>query len=145
MGITGWSLVRFLHVTAAMVWVGGQILFSGVVIPAVRSSAPPETFGPIARAAGTRFGVLANFVVIPTLLATGLALAYHRGVTVGMLDDAGYGRMLGTKIALAVVSVALAAGHGILTSRQPVLARTLAAGGLVASLAVVVFATALVP
>lgn len=145
MSVDGWSLVRFLHVTAAMMWVGGQILFVAVVLPAVRAAAPPEAIAPIARAAGTRFGVVANFVVVPTLLATGLALAWHRGVTIGLLDDPGYGRLLGTKIALAVVSVVLAGAHGVMAGRQPVLARALAVGGLAASLGVVVFATALIP
>lgn len=145
MSINGWSLVRFLHITAAMVWVGGQLVLFGIVMPAVRSTAPPDAVAPIARATGLRFGTIANFVVVPTLLATGLALAWHRGVTIGLLDDPGYGSLLGTKIVLAVLAVGLAAGHGILASRRPVVARGAAVAGLVVSLAVVVFATALVP
>lgn len=32
---TGWSIVRFLHVLAAMGWVGGQLMSSVVVLPAL--------------------------------------------------------------------------------------------------------------
>ncbi|MBI2709708.1 MAG: CopD family protein [Actinobacteria bacterium] len=82
---------------------------------------------------------------MPALVATGIALAWHRGVTFGSFDDPGYGRLLGIKLVLVVVSIALAAAHGTIAMARPQLARPLAIAGLVSSLAIVVFATALVP
>lgn len=145
MTVDGWSLVRFAHVVAAMVWVGGQLLLSGVVLPVLRGQLEPQARGPLVRVMAKRFALVANAVLLPVLLATGIGLAWHRGVTLGSFDDAGYGRLLGIKLVLVVVSVALAAVHGVMATRQPRLARPLAMAGLGSSLAIVVFATALVP
>ncbi|HET6951075.1 MAG TPA: hypothetical protein VFI47_11905 [Acidimicrobiales bacterium] len=145
MNVNGWSLVRFLHVTAAMVWVGGQLLLSGVVLPVMRTQLDPAVRGPLVRTMARRFALVANAVLLPGLLATGIALAWHRGVTLGTFDDPGYGRLLGIKLALVVVSVVLAAIHGAVAVARPTLARPLAITGLGTALAIVVFATALVP
>ncbi len=66
-------------------------------------------------------------------------------VTFGSFDDPGYGRLLGIKLVLVVASVALAAVHGVIAARNPKRARPLALLGVGASVAIVVFATALVP
>ena len=81
MAITAWSMVRFVHVIAAMMWVGGQLTLSGVVLPAVRAELRPELRGPVVVRTARRFAALANFVILPTLIVSGVALAWHRGVT----------------------------------------------------------------
>jgi putative copper export protein len=143
--VNGWSLVRFLHVVAAMGWVGGQLLLSAVVLPVLRAELEPAVRGPLVRTTARRFALVANIVLLPVLLGTGIALAWHRGVTLGILDEPGYGRLLGTKLVLVVVSIVLAGAHGALVRARPRTARTLAVTGLASSLGVVVFATALVP
>lgn len=145
MSVTWWSLVRFLHVLSAMVWVGGQLVLSGVVLPVLRQDLDPKVRAVVVPKTARRFGNIANAVLLPMLLATGLALAYHRGVGFNTFQDPGYGRLLGIKLALVVLSVVLAAAHGIVASRNPRSARPLAMSGLGASVMVVVFATALVP
>lgn len=145
MTVTGWSLVRFTHVLAAMGWVGGQLLLSLVVLPALRRHLEPDVRRSVVHATARRFAVVANVGLLPLLVATGLALAWHRGVTPGSLNDPGYGRLLAIKLVLVVVSIGLAAVHGILASRQPRTARPLAITGLGSSVGIVVFATALVP
>ena len=146
MTITGWSVVRFLHVLAAMGWVGGQVLLSIVVLPALRTSGlEPEVRVQLVRATAMRFAVIANAVLLPTLLVTGLSLAAHRHLSWRILGDPGYGRLFAVKMALVVTSVGIAAVHGILATSRPRSARPLAIAGLAASMAIVVFATALVP
>ncbi len=145
MSVNGWSLVRFAHVVAAMVWVGGQLLLSGIVLPVLRTQLEPAARGPLVRVMAKRFAMAANAVLLPVLVATGIALAWHRGVTFGSFDDPGYGRLLGIKLILVAASIVLAAVHGVMAMRQPRLARPLAMGGLASSLGIVVFATALVP
>jgi putative copper export protein len=145
MSVTGWSLVRFAHVLAAMGWVGGQLLLSLVVLPVLRKSLGPEARGPLVRQAATRFALIANAVLLPTLVASGIALAWHRGVRFETLGEQGYGRLLSIKLSLVVVSVALAAVHGVLATRRPRSARPLGILGLATSVGIVVFATALVP
>ena len=145
MSVTWWSLVRFLHVLSAMVWVGGQLVLSGVVLPVLRSDLEPRTRSVVIHKAARRFGTIANVALLPLLLITGLALAWHRGVTLGTFGQEGYGRLLGIKLVLVAASIVLAAAHGIIASRRPGSARGVAITGLLTSVAVVVFATALVP
>jgi uncharacterized membrane protein len=146
MTITGWSVVRFLHVLAAMVWVGGQLLLSLIVLPVLRRSGlDPQVRIPLVRAAATRFALVANVVLLPTLLVTGLSLAAHRHLSWSILDEPGYGRLFAIKMVLVVASVALAAVHGMLATKRPGSARPLAIAGLASSVGIVVFATALVP
>lgn len=145
MSVTGWSLVRFAHVLAAMGWVGGQLLLTGVVLPAVRAELSPQVRGPVVHRTARRFALLANPVLLPTLLVTGLLLAWHRGVTLASFENPGYGRLLGIKLMFVAASVGLAAVHGIVASRNPARARPFALLGVAASVGIVVFATALVP
>ena len=145
MTLTRWSLVRFVHVLAAMGWVGGQLVLSAVVLPALRANLGPAERVPLIRAAARRFGTLANVVLLPTLVVTGAALAWHRGVRFGTLGKAGYGRLLAIKLSLVAVAIVLAAVHGILATRRPRSARPLGIAGLITSVGIVVFATALVP
>jgi uncharacterized membrane protein len=146
MTITGWSVVRFLHVLAAMVWVGGQLLLSLIVLPVLRRTGlDPQVRIPLVRAAATRFALVANVVLLPTLLVTGLSLAAHRHLSWSILDEPGYGRLFAIKMVLVVASVALAAVHGMLATKRPGSARPLAIAGLASSVAIVLFATALVP
>jgi uncharacterized membrane protein len=143
--VSEWSLVRFVHVLAAMGWVGGQLMLSAVVLPVLRGSAEPEARAPLVRQTATRFAFLANTTLLPLLIVSGVALAWHRGVTFGTLDEAGYGRLLAIKLVLVASSVALAAVHGVLATRRPRTARPLGIAGLATSMGIVVFATALVP
>jgi putative copper export protein len=143
--VSGWSLMRFVHVLAAMGWVGGQLLLSAVVLPVLRQGADPAVRGPLIRQTARRFGGVAKTVLLPTLVVSGVALAWHRGVRLESLGDPGYGRLLAFKLVLVVVSVALAAVHGVTATKWPGSARPLAIAGLASSIGIVVFATALVP
>lgn len=144
--IDGWSLVRFLHVTAAVLWVGGQLTLSLVVRRAAAETLEGDHRRRFFAAAGRRFGRIATVVLIPVLLSTGLALTSHRGVSLGALALPGYGATLGTKIILAFVSFGLAATHGIIAARGNATAsRTFGVAGGIVSVVVVLFATALVP
>ncbi|MCA1702978.1 MAG: DUF4149 domain-containing protein [Actinobacteria bacterium] len=145
MAVSRWSLVRFVHVLAAMGWVGGQLFLSVVVLPVLRRTLDPDVRGPVVHRTAERFAAIANAALLPMLVVTGIMLAWHRGVTLASLDDAGYGRLLSIKLVLVVISVGLAASHGVLATRSPRRARPLAIAGLATSLGIVVFATALVP
>ena len=145
MSVSLWSLVRFLHVLSAMGWVGGQLALSVVVLPVMRKRLSPSMRGPLIRETALRFAALANLVLLPVLVVTGLALASHRGLTPSSLGQPGYGRLLAIKLTLVVLSIGLAGLHGFLAVRRPGQARPLAIAGLASSVGIVVFATALVP
>ncbi len=144
--ISFWSLVRFLHVLAAIVWVGGQLTLAFIVRPATHRTLGVSDRMAVFTDAGRRFGVIAATLVMPLLVATGVALAMRRGVTWDSLTRPGYGSTLGLKIVLAFVAFVVAGAHGAVVVRNRTgLARILGQVGLVTSLAVVVLATALVP
>jgi uncharacterized membrane protein len=66
-----WELVRFLHIVALALFVGGQIMLVVAIVPALRGQPEEVTVG-VAR----RFGIAAA-VAIVILLATGIAMASH--------------------------------------------------------------------
>ncbi|WP_151769806.1 hypothetical protein [Streptomyces abyssomicinicus] len=139
-----WTLVRFLHVTGALLWVGGQMLLSLVILPLARRRLAPEAVADFAAAAGRRFGLLTVAVFLPVQLTTGWAVAWHKGVTWASLSEPGYGRTLAVKLALFCAVMLAAAGHGIAHSRgRARLSRALAVASLVGSLGVVLAASAL--
>jgi putative copper export protein len=111
----------FIHVLAAAVWVGGQVVLAGVV-PGLRSVGPDATRAAangFARVAWPAFGIVFltgvwNMMEIPDTVTT----AFHM--------------TLGIKILLVVVAGASAAVHSRTASRS-VLAAT-GAVGMLASL-----------
>lgn len=141
-----WSLIRFLHVGAAVLWVGGQLTLSLVVRPVTSRLMSDDDRRQLVSALGSRFGRLAAVGLVPVLLASGLALTYHRGVTLAGFTVGGYGTTLGVKIGLALVSFALAAVHGMSAVRSSARAvRWVGMIGSIVSLAVVALAVTLVP
>lgn len=141
-----WSLVRFVHIAAAVVWVGGQLTLSLVVRPVTTRLLADDDRRQLVSALGSRFGRIAMVALIPLLLASGLALIYHRGVTFGALTVPGYGATLGVKIVLALTSFALASVHGMVAARTSSRAvRIVGITGVVISLTVVALAATLVP
>jgi uncharacterized membrane protein len=139
-----WSLVRFAHVSGAVLWVGGQLALSLVVLPLARRTLDPEARARFAAEAGRRFGILTGALFLPVQLGTGWALARHKGVTWASLGEPGYGRTLAAKLALFTAVMLVAAAHGWAHARgRAELARVLAVTSLVGSVGVVLLATAL--
>lgn len=144
MRIDVWTVVRFVHVISAVIWVGGQLTLSLFVRPVV-AGRDHEGWREVFIAVGSRFARFSTWILFPALLATGLALSYHRGVEYGAFRLPGYGTLLGVKVVLAMASFALAGVHGYLASRQsPGPSRVVGISGVVLSVAVVLLATALV-
>lgn len=141
-----WTLTRFLHVGSAILWVGGQLTLSLIVRPVTTRRLDAATRVDVVSGMGSAFGRMAAVALIPTLLATGLALTYQRGVTYGYLGLPGYGTTLGFKVTFALISFGLAALHGVSAVRDSSRAtRAVAIGGGVISVGVVLMAVALVP
>jgi putative copper export protein len=139
-----WTLIRFVHVLGAALWVGGQLALSLVVLPIARrrlsEADQPRVLTPI----GRRFGLLTLVVMLPLQVATGVGLAVHHGVTWASLAEPGYGRVLAAKLGLVIIAMGAAGLHGVLTARgRPAAARTAAITGLTCSVGIILLATAL--
>lgn len=142
--IEAWSLIRFLHVLGAAVWVGGQLTITTVLLPVVRNRLAGNDRADVMRKIGRRFGMITLTAFLPVQITTGIALAYHHGVTVASLARPGYGQTLLAKL-IVVTLVLLAAGiHGWAqgTARART-ARVFAIGSLIGSIVIVLLASAL--
>jgi uncharacterized membrane protein len=97
MSDAGWLAVRWLHVLAMALFVGGQIVLAAAIVPVLRRS-HREPLRAIAR----RFG-WASLAALAVLALTGSALASHDS-----LWDTG---TLHVKLALVVAVIALIVWH----------------------------------
>jgi uncharacterized membrane protein len=101
-----WTLVRFVHLLSAAVWVGGQVALF-VAVPVIRAAAGSDA-GQILGTIGRRFGALAGPALL-LLLVTGMAQASHFD-----LWDA---HQVREKLAILIVVLVLTAIHGVLGAR----------------------------
>jgi uncharacterized membrane protein len=93
----GWLAVRWLHVLAMALFVGGQLVLVVAIVPVLRRADRPSL-----RAIARRFG-WASLVALAVLVATGVALAFH-----GSWWDSG---TLQVKLGLVAAAGALIAWH----------------------------------
>jgi uncharacterized membrane protein len=73
--VDAWTLIRFLHLTGVIFFVGGQLLLVVAVAPVLRRTADDAAMRAVAR----RFG-LGGAVALVLIVATGVAMASHYGV-----------------------------------------------------------------
>jgi putative copper export protein len=103
-----WTTVRvFLHVTAATVWVGGQLTLAGLV-PGLRALAPDAP-----RAVARRFNRIA-WPAFAVLVATGI----WNVVDVSPDWDSDYGRTVMVKIGVVTASGVTAFAHARAAGRR---------------------------
>lgn len=137
-----WTVIRFVHVLGAIIWVGGQLTITLVVLPPVRERLTIADRAEVLRAVGKRFALITMTVFVPVQIATGVLLAWHYGVTWASLLQPGYGRILVMKLVLFTGVMVAATLHGIAQSRgQAERARAMSLASLVGSLGVVLLAT----
>ena len=94
---TGWLAIRWLHVLAMALFVGGQLVLVVAIVPALRGGHREQL-----RAIARRFG-WASLAALAVLIATGSALASH--------DHLWDTTTLQVKLGLVVVAGALILWH----------------------------------
>jgi uncharacterized membrane protein len=109
-----YQLSVYLHVLAAIVWVGGMAFLALVVVPATRGMAAAER-ARLFDLVGRRFRPI-GWACLALLIATGLVNVAQRGVTwssvaSGDLLGSPFGRILGLKLLLVAAMLALSAAH----------------------------------
>jgi copper resistance protein D len=104
------SLV-FLHLVAALTWLGGMLFFALVGAPALRTVEPASLRARLFREMGLRFRAV-GWGAIGVLVVTGTAILYLRGMLAwSLLSDVAWWRApQGTALAWKLVSVALMLG-----------------------------------
>lgn len=105
----------WLHIVAAMAWVGGMLFLVTVLVPLLRTPAMRPRAAELFTALGRRFRIV-GWIAIGTLVATGLFNVTMRGYRVGQLlnGDAfagSWGTTLAVKLSLVTLIVALSGVH----------------------------------
>jgi hypothetical protein len=104
-----WTLVRFVHLTAAAVWLGMQVTLL-VLVPALRRRLPPEQVRAVVRGAGRSLAI-AGGTALAALAASGVALSRHEA------SASAHPGVVTLKEALLVAIVVLLAGHAAVRGR----------------------------
>jgi putative copper resistance protein D len=104
-------LLVWLHVLAAVAWIGGTIFLSVVLAPLVRSHKAAPEFMALFRLAARRFRVVV-WSAIALLLTTGPVLLYHRGLSI--FAPIGWPQVLRIKLGLVAVLLLLTVAHDLL-------------------------------
>lgn len=106
--------VAFVHILAAVVWLGGLFFLALVGAPVLRRVEPPELRRALFDALGRRLRA-GGWPLIGVLLATGVALLQLRGWLAPALDGSLWpspaGRLLGWKLAAVAGMIAVTAVH----------------------------------
>ena len=104
----------YLHILSAIVWVGGMLFLSLVVVPVARNM-PPAERGALFGRIGRPFRAV-GWACIVLLVVTGAINSAYRGVTweslaSGHLLASDFGRILTAKLGLVTLMVALSIWH----------------------------------
>jgi uncharacterized membrane protein (DUF441 family) len=105
-----WTLVRFLHVTGAAVWLGIQVTLL-VLVPALRRQLPAEQVREVVRRAGRSLAVVGGTALL-MLAASGIALARHES------SAKAHPGVVGLKEGLLVAIVVLLSCHAVVRGRN---------------------------
>jgi uncharacterized membrane protein len=98
----------WLHVLAAVVWIGGMGFLSLVLVPILKHEPFASQRGALIRAAAMRFRFVV-WVAISVLLMTGPLLALNRGLP--LADPPGWPSVFSIKLSLVILLLALTAAH----------------------------------
>lgn len=116
-------MVLWLHLFAAMVWIGGMLFLALVLMPSLRGLEDPKLRARIVSLVGRRFRRL-GWIAIGILIVTGILNVMRLGVSPLALINTRLETILGLKLALVSVMVVLTGIHDFilgprLTSSNP--------------------------
>lgn len=109
--IWGEAAVHWLHLMAAVVWIGGMVFIAGVLNPLLRERLAPEIRLPLLREAGRRF-LWVEWGAFAVLLATGLWKLSQRGPW-SQAFDGDWGNVLAVKLSLVAFAAVLSVLHSL--------------------------------
>ncbi len=104
------SLVYFLHVGAAIFWVGGMAFFFTTLIPTLKAGGDPAVRLAVMSGAGKRFKKI-SFISIGILVVTGIIKVVHVATEEHPLPA--FWKVLGIKLILVVVAIILSYMHDL--------------------------------
>ena len=109
-----YELTVYIHVIAAIVWVGGILFLGAIAVPAARRM-PPGPRTQLLSDLGRQFRRV-GYVMLLVLIATGIVQSAFRGATVSNVLDGtffatAFGRTLGLKLLFFVLMLVASIAH----------------------------------
>ena len=104
-------LLVWLHVLAAVSWIGGTIFLSVVLVPVLRREPFASQRALLFRTIARRFRVVV-WGAIAVLLFTGPSLLHQRGISI--TDPSGWPMVLATKLGLVTTALLLTLIHDLI-------------------------------
>ncbi len=104
------SLVHFLHIGAAIFWIGGMAFFFTTLIPTLKADVDPSIRLKIMSGAGRRFKHV-SFISIAILVLTGLFKVFH--IATEEHPEPAFWNVLAVKLVLVVFAISLSYVHDI--------------------------------
>jgi putative copper resistance protein D len=104
------TFVLWIHILAAISWIGGMVFVAFILGPYVRRVVPPESRTSLMAAVGKRFSAL-GWSAIFTLVCTGIYNAVRFLGSWDALFGTTFGHLLLAKIALVGVMIGLSIAH----------------------------------
>ncbi|MEE8574283.1 MAG: DUF4149 domain-containing protein [Thermodesulfobacteriota bacterium] len=145
------KLSLFLHVVAAIFWVGGMLFLSLVVVPFLNVLKDPKEKSAVYRAIGPKFRTL-SWIAIIILCVTGPVNLYLLGIPLSQIFDPAFiatpfGKALIIKIALVCLIVISSLLHDFWVGpkarnspKYSTYAKVFGRGNLIVALIIVIFA-----
>lgn len=104
----------YLHILAAMVWIGGMLFLSLVIVPALRRWDDPAVSARLMGEAGRRFRTV-GWIAVVTLALTGVVNAIGRWGGAALIESGFWasqpGQVLAVKLAVVAGMVAMSVVH----------------------------------
>lgn len=124
-----YQVAAYLHLLAAMVWIGGMLFLALVLVPVARGLQDPPGVGMRLLGQAARRFRFPAWGALLALVATGIWLLVERGIGVTYLlsEQGSSAGTLRVKLALVVAVIALSALHDF--GIGPRVARMMEAGG----------------
>lgn len=102
-----YQLLGFLHLLAAITWIGGSLFLFLVLVPVTRKGeVPASVTAVLVRLVGRRFRTVA-WLALAVLVATGIWMVLERGIGPGDLFTGGGGFITALRVKLGLVAVVL--------------------------------------
>jgi copper resistance protein D len=104
-------LLVWLHMLAAVSWIGGSIFLSVVLLPVLRREPFESQSAMLIRTTALRFRIVV-WGAIATLLLTGPLLLHQRGIPIS--NPAGWPMVLGIKLGLVAILLLFTVTHDLI-------------------------------
>lgn len=104
-------IILWMHVMAAVVWIGGMVFLSAVAVPVLKPRSANPSQAELFRAMARRFRPVV-WLSVAILLTTGPVLLFLRGLS--LLEPAQWPGVLSLKLSLVALLLILTGAHDLL-------------------------------